>query len=52
VAVAKPHILVSPRRWQRVGLVRQSLRNWSLIGLAALGVSPHCLARLYPPVRV
>lgn len=47
-----PHrILVSPRRWQRIGIVRQTLRNWTLIALAAAGVPPDRLARYYPVVR-
>jgi rSAM/selenodomain-associated transferase 2 len=44
-------IFVSPRRWRRVGLARQSLRNWALTVAAALGVPPDRLAAFYPPVR-
>lgn len=44
-------IAVSPRRWRRVGVVRQTLRNWALTALAAAGVSPERLARYYPAVR-
>lgn len=51
MVVAGKHIAVSPRRWQRVGLVRQTLRNWTLTALAAGGISPDRLARYYPPVR-
>jgi rSAM/selenodomain-associated transferase 2 len=51
LAVLPERIFVSPRRWQRVGLVRQTLRNWALTAAAALGVSPDRLAALYPPVR-
>ena len=40
---------VSPRRWQRYGVVRQTLRNWSLLLAERLGVSPDSLARFYPP---
>ncbi|REJ67770.1 MAG: glycosyltransferase [Planctomycetota bacterium] len=39
---------VSPRRWQRHGLVRQTLRNWLLLCAERLGVSPARLARFYP----
>lgn len=42
-------LLVSARRWQRRGLIRQTLRNWSLILAAQLGVPPNRLARFYPP---
>ncbi|MCI0642715.1 MAG: glycosyltransferase family 2 protein, partial [Gemmataceae bacterium] len=46
-AVLRERILVSPRRWQQNGIVRQSLRNWLLTGLAAAGVHPDKLARFY-----
>ena len=51
VVVASRRIFVSPRRWQQAGLVRQTLRNWLLVTLAAGGVSPDRLARFYPAVR-
>jgi rSAM/selenodomain-associated transferase 2 len=51
LAVSPRRIFVSPRRWQRVGLVRQTLRNWGLTAAAVLGVSPDHLAAYYPPVR-
>jgi rSAM/selenodomain-associated transferase 2 len=51
VVVIPRQILVSPRRWQKVGLIRQTLRNWALTALAAGGVSPDSLARFYPAVR-
>src|SRR5262249_37351717 len=40
IAVAAKRIFVSPRRWQRAGLVRQTLRNWALTALAAGGILP------------
>jgi rSAM/selenodomain-associated transferase 2 len=51
IRVSRRRIFVSPRRWQRTGLVRQSLRNWLLTALAAGGVHPDRLATLYPAVR-
>ena len=39
---------VHPRRWQRRGIVLQTLCNWSLLGGEALGVSPDRLAKFYP----
>jgi len=42
---------VSPRRWERKGVVRQTLRNWRLIALAHCGVSLERLARHYADVR-
>ena len=50
--IVLPHAIdVSPRRWQRAGIVRQTLRNWALTGLALAGVSPDRLAAHYPQVR-
>ena len=51
VVVAPRRIFVSPRRWQRQGVVRQTLRNWALTGLAAAGAHPDRLAAFYPAVR-
>lgn len=51
VMVGAKRIFVSPRRWQRAGLVRQTLRNWLLTTLAAGGVHPDRLATFYPAVR-
>jgi rSAM/selenodomain-associated transferase 2 len=51
VVVARSRIWASPRRWQQVGLVRQTLRNWTLTALAAAGIHPDRLAQFYPHVR-
>lgn len=51
VAVIDHPLQVSARRWRECGIVRQTLRNWSLIALAMAGVSPARLARYYPHVR-
>lgn len=42
-------VLVSPRRWEQEGILRCTLRNWMLLGLYTLGVSPHRLWRWYSP---
>jgi rSAM/selenodomain-associated transferase 2 len=52
IVVAPARIEVSPRRWQHVGPIRQTLRNWTLTALAAAGVSPQRLVRFYPAVRL
>ncbi|MBS0204779.1 MAG: TIGR04283 family arsenosugar biosynthesis glycosyltransferase [Planctomycetes bacterium] len=44
-------LTVSARRWQRHGIIRQTLRNWTLLSLALCGVSPDRLARFYPNTR-
>jgi rSAM/selenodomain-associated transferase 2 len=51
VVVAAADIGVSPRRWERQGVVWQTLRNWTLTALAAAGVHPDRLAPFYPAVR-
>jgi rSAM/selenodomain-associated transferase 2 len=51
VVVASRRVYVSARRWQRVGLVRQTLRNWTLTALTAGGVHPDRLAAFYLVVR-
>src|SRR5260370_32279459 len=51
IEVSPRRIFVSPRRWQRRGLIRQSLSNWLLTGLAARGIPPDRLAGVYPAVR-
>jgi len=53
--LGKPRLLraaalrVSPRRWQREGALRATLRNWSLTLAYAVGASPERLARYYAP---
>jgi rSAM/selenodomain-associated transferase 2 len=51
MVVAPRRIFVSPRRWQQHGIIRQSLRNWTLTALAAAGVHPDRLAQFYPVIR-
>lgn len=51
VEVSPRRIYVSPRRWRHQGVVRQTLRNWTLTALAARGVHPDGLATFYPVVR-
>jgi rSAM/selenodomain-associated transferase 2 len=51
LAVLPHRIHVSARRWQQYGIVRQSVRNWSLTAAAALGIPPETLACYYPHHR-
>ena len=44
-------ILTSDRRWEREGVLYATLRNWTLVSLYLLGVSPTRLVRWYPHVR-
>ncbi len=41
-------LYVHPRRWEKRGIVRQTLTNWSLVCAEKIGVSPNRLARFYP----
>lgn len=47
LALLSGPIHVSPRRWQRQGVARQTLQNWVLLAGLRLGVSPDRLARYY-----
>ena len=40
---------VSPRRWQKYGIARQTMRNWLLLTAFQLGVPPQRLAPAYRP---
>ena len=40
-------LYVSARRWEKHGVVRQTLRNWLLLAAFHIGVSPQRLARFY-----
>jgi rSAM/selenodomain-associated transferase 2 len=51
IVVIPKRIFVSPRRWQRTGLIRQTLRNWTLTALTAAGIHPDRLTPFYPAVR-
>jgi hypothetical protein len=51
IVVAPKRIFVSPRRWRNQGIIRQTLRNWTLTAFAAGGVHPDRLAAYYPQVR-
>ncbi|PLX65738.1 MAG: glycosyltransferase [Denitrovibrio sp.] len=47
IYLSKMPVLTSPRRWEKEGLVYTTLRNWFIILLYNMGVSPHALKRLY-----
>ena len=40
-------VYVSPRRWQRHGIVQQTIRNWLILAAFSIGVSPQRLADWY-----
>ncbi len=44
-------IHISPRRWEKRGIVRTTLLNWFITFLYFLGISPFRLAKLYRQIR-
>jgi len=40
-------IHIDARRWQRHGIIRQTVRNWTLLTALKLGATPNELARFY-----
>lgn len=51
VALLPGPLHVDARRWQRRGVIRQTVTNWMLLLGERLGVSPTTLARHYPHLR-
>lgn len=49
--MVKPRIHISARRWERGGIVRTTLINWSITFLFILGFSLERLAKLYRNIR-
>ena len=47
IAIIPHTVSTSPRRWEKEGVLYCTLRNWLLISLYFIGVSPAHLARLY-----
>ncbi|MBN1548746.1 MAG: TIGR04283 family arsenosugar biosynthesis glycosyltransferase [Syntrophaceae bacterium] len=47
IVLISESVLTSPRRWEKKGLFRTTLRNRLIMGLYLLGAKPERLARLY-----
>jgi rSAM/selenodomain-associated transferase 2 len=47
IRILPDRVLTSPRRWESEGIISCTLRNWMLIILYLIGVSPEKLAHLY-----
>ena len=47
IVILPDRVTTSPRRWEKEGIVRCTLRNWLLQTLYPLGVPAHTLARFY-----
>ena len=49
--LVEPCIHISPRRWERTGIVRTTLTNWMITFLFCGGISPSRLAKMYRQIR-
>lgn len=49
--LVEPCIHISPRRWERAGIVRTTLNNWVITFLFCAGISPSRLAKMYRQIR-
>lgn len=49
IEILKAAATTSGRRWNKEGMIRCTLRNWLVMLLYLLGVSPEKLIKLYPP---
>lgn len=49
VAILRPRVTTSARRWEQEGPFYTTLRNWALVSLYLLGADPVKLARYYKP---
>lgn len=47
IIILPQKVQTSPRRWEKEGVLYGTIRNWILISLYLLGVSPDRLARFY-----
>jgi rSAM/selenodomain-associated transferase 2 len=47
IVFLKDTVQTSPRRWQKEGVWKCTLRNWSLVSLYVAGMAPQRLARFY-----
>ena len=49
IHILKAPVSISDRRWKKEGVLYTTLRNWLLLTLYEIGVSPHQLAKWYKP---
>ena len=50
IHIFRDRTVVSPRRWEQEGILYCTLRNWTILSLYSLGVSPQQLSRWYQPL--
>lgn len=49
IGMVRDRVLVSPRRWEQEGIIACTLRNWMILSLYYLGISPARLWQWYRP---
>jgi rSAM/selenodomain-associated transferase 2 len=49
IFISSEPVFTSPRRWEKEGVIYCTLRNWFLLTLSYLGISPTTLEKFYPP---
>ncbi len=47
IEIINQRVQTAPRRWEEEGLIYGTLRNWVLMILYLMGVSPHRLVKYY-----
>jgi hypothetical protein len=47
IQIIDKRVQTDPRRWEKEGMVYGTFRNWVLMVLYLMGVSPHKLVRSY-----
>ena len=48
IFIIPERVFTSPRRWEKEGILYCTIRNWLLLSLFHLGISPNKLAQYYP----
>ena len=48
IFIIPERVFTSPRRWEKEGILYCTMRNWLLLSLFHLGISPNKLAQYYP----
>jgi rSAM/selenodomain-associated transferase 2 len=47
IFIIPERVITSPRRWEKEGIILCTLRNWTLIFLYYMGISPYTLSKFY-----
>ncbi|MGA1791681.1 MAG: TIGR04283 family arsenosugar biosynthesis glycosyltransferase [bacterium] len=47
IFIIRERVITSPRRWEKEGIIRGTIRNWLIMSLYFMGVSPYRLSKFY-----